>query len=96
MAILEAENKLATMRAELRERFLYGDLERLGGMDALRRFYQLQRDIRAKRIQAIEEQKQRRKAFVEACFTGGLILAGAIAVISILWMTVELINMGAG
>lgn len=95
MAILQAESKLATMRSELRERFLYGDLEPLGGLDALRRFYQLQRDIRAKRIKAIEDQQQRRKAFVEACFTGGLIFAGAIAVISILWMTVELISIGA-
>lgn len=65
MAILEAENKLATMRSELRERFLYGDLERLGGMDALRRFYQLQRDIKAKRLQAIEEQQARRQRFIE-------------------------------
>ena len=65
MAVLEAENKLATMRAELRERFLYGDLERLGGLDALRRFYQLQRDIRDKRIRAIEEQKIRRQNFIQ-------------------------------
>ena len=65
MAILEAENKLATMRSELRERFLYGDLERLGGMDALRRFYQLQREIKAKRIQAIEEQQARRQQLIE-------------------------------
>ena len=96
MAILQAEHKLREMRSELRERFLYGDLEPLGGLDALRRFYQLQRQIRESRIRELQDQQDRRKAFVEACFTGGLIIAGAIAVISILWMTVELINMGAG
>ena len=94
MAILEAENKLATMRSELRERFLYGDLERLGGMDALRRFYQLQRDIKAKRLQAIEDQQRRRKEMVETVVTGGLILMGATAVILIVWMAIELIGMG--
>ena len=94
MAILEAENKLATMRAELRERFLYGDLERLGGMDALRRFYQLQRDIKAKRLQAIEDQQRRRKEMLETVVTGGLIVMGATAVILILWMAIELISMG--
>lgn len=91
MAILEAENKLATMRAELRERFLYGDLERLGGMDALRRFYQLQREIKAKRIQAIEEQQARRRQLIETGTQITLATAVIAASIFLIYLTIQLI-----
>jgi hypothetical protein len=64
-------------------------------MDGLREFYNIRRQIREQRIKAIQDQLIRRRAFFEACFTGGLILAGSAGVISILWMAVELISMGA-
>ena len=91
MAILEAENKLATMRSELRERFLYGDLERLGGMDALRRFYQLQREIKAKRIQAIEEQQARRQQLIEMGVQITLATAVIATGIFLIYLMIQLI-----
>ena len=82
------------MEADIRHQFLYGGLCHLG-MDGLREFYSIRRRIREQRIKAIQDQRIRQRAFFEACFTGGLILAGVAAVISILWMTVELISRGA-
>ena len=81
------------MEAEIRHEFLYGGLCHLG-MDGLREFYSIRRRIREQRIKAIQDQRIQRQAFFEACFTVALIVGGAIAVISILWMAVELINMG--
>jgi hypothetical protein len=89
-----AKVKLREMEADIRHQFLYGGLCHLG-MDGLREFYNIRRKIREQRIKAIQDQLIRRRAFFEACFTGGLILAGAAGVISILWMAVELISMGA-
>jgi hypothetical protein len=89
-----AKVKMREMEAEIRHEFLYGGLCHLG-MDGLREFYNIRRKIREQRIKAIQDQRMRQQAFFEACFTGGLILAGAAAVIFILWMAVELISMGA-
>jgi len=88
-----AKVKMREMEAEIRHEFLYGGLCHLG-MDGLREFYSIRRRIREQRIKAIQDQLIRRRAFFEACFTGGLILAGLVGVISILWMAVELISMG--
>jgi len=89
-----AKVKMREMEADIRHQFLYGGLCHLG-MDGLREFYSIRRRIREQRIKAIQDQLIRRRAFFEACFTGGLILAGSAGVISILWMAVELISMGA-
>ena len=89
-----AKVKMREMEADIRHQFLYGGLCHLG-MDGLREFYNIRRRIREQRIRAIQDQLIRRRAFFEACFTGGLILAGSAGVISILWMAVELISMGA-
>ena len=89
-----AKVKMREMEADIRHQFLYGGLCHLG-MDGLREFYNIRRKIREQRIKAIQDQRMRQQAFFEACFTGGLILAGAAAVIFILWMAVELISMGA-
>ena len=88
-----AKVKMREMEAEIRHEFLYGGLCHLG-MDGLREFYNLRRQIREQRIKAIQDQLIRRREFVEHCFTGGLILLGSAAVIGILWMAVELISMG--
>ena len=88
-----AKVKMREMEAEIRHEFLYGGLCHLG-MDGLREFYNLRRQIREQRIKAIQDQLIRRREFMERCFTGGLILLGSAAVIGILWMAVELISMG--
>lgn len=91
MAMLEAEQKLKTMRAQLRERFLYGDLYYLGGMDALKRFYELQRQLRQRRIRMLQEQRARRQALIENLVQAGLI--GAVLLFGgwLLWVMVSLI-----
>jgi len=81
------------MEADIRHQFLYGGLCHLG-MDGLREFYSIRRKIREQRIKAIQDQRIRQRAFFEACFAGGLILAGAAAVITILWVTIQLISNG--
>jgi len=88
-----AKVKMREMEADIRHQFLYGGLCHLG-MDGLREFYNLRRQIREQRIKAIQDQLIRRREFVEHCFIGGLILLGSAAVIGILWMAVELISMG--
>ena len=88
-----AKVKMREMEAEIRHEFLYGGLCHLG-MDGLREFYNIRRKIREQRIKAIQDQRMRQQAFFEACFTGGLIIAGAAGVISILWMTIQLISNG--
>lgn len=88
-----AKVKMREQEAQIRHEFLYGGLCHLG-MDGLREFYNIRRQIREQRFRAIQEQRIRRQEFMEHCFTGGLILGGIVAVVSILWMTVELISMG--
>lgn len=88
-----AKVKMREMEAEIRHEFLYGGLCHLG-MDGLREFYSIRRRIREQRIKAIQDQRIRQRAFFEACFAVALITGGAIGVISILWMAVELISMG--
>lgn len=88
-----AKVKLREMEAEIRHQFLYGALCHLG-LDGYREFIQIRRGIRERRVRAIQEQAIRRRELVEHMFIGGLILAGAAAAVSILWMAVELISMG--
>ena len=88
-----AKVKMREMEAEIRHEFLYGSLCHLG-MDGLREFYNMRRQVREQRIKAIQNQAIRRREFMEHCFTGSLIFLGSAAVISILWMAVELISMG--
>ncbi|MEK9894816.1 MAG: hypothetical protein VW518_00135 [Burkholderiaceae bacterium] len=88
-----AKVKMREMEAEIRHEFLYGGLCHLG-MDGLKEFYNIRRQVRERRIKAIQDQRIQRQAFVEACVTVALVLAGSVAVIFILWMTVELISGG--
>ena len=89
-----AKVKMREMEADIRHQFLYGGLCHLG-MDGLREFYNIRRKIREQRIKASQDQRMRQQAFFEACFAGGLIIAGAAGVISILWITIQLISKGA-
>lgn len=88
-----AKIKIREMEAEIRHEFLYGGLCHLG-MDGLREFYNLRREIRERRIRLIQEQQIRRKEFFEACFAGGLITVGVATIMSIVWMAIEIISMG--
>ena len=88
-----AKVKMREMEADIRHQFLYGGLCHLG-MDGLREFYSIRRRIREQRIKAIQDQRICQRQFVEHCFLGGLILLGSAAVISIIWMAVEVISMG--
>ena len=89
-----AKVKMREMEAEIRHEFLYGGLCHLG-MDGLREFYNLRRQIREQRIRDLQEQAAQRQAFIEASFTVALILGGATTVIFILWLTIQIINTGA-
>ncbi len=89
-----AKVKMREMEAEIRHEFLYGGLCHLG-MDGLREFYNVRRQIREQRIKAIQDQRAQRQALIEASITVALVLGGATAVISILWMTIQLISTGA-
>ena len=88
-----AKVKMREMEAEIRHEFLYGGLCHLG-MDGLREFYNVRRQIREQRIKAIQDQRIRQRQFIEACFTGGLVLLGSMVVVFILWMFFEIILMG--
>ena len=88
-----AKVKMREMEAEIRHEFLYGGLCHLG-MDGLREFYNVRRQIREQRIKAIQDQAIRRREFIENCFTGGLILFGSGAVALILWLFIEILMMG--
>ena len=89
-----AKVKMREMEAEIRHEFLYGGLCHLG-MDGLREFYNVRRQIREQRIKAIQDQRAQRQTLIEASITVALVLGGATAVISILWMTIQVISMGA-
>ena len=89
-----AKVKMREMEAEIRHEFLYGGLCHLG-MDGLREFYNIRRQIREQRIKAIQDQRAQRRALIEASITVALVLGGATAVISILWMTIQVIS-GSG
>ena len=89
-----AKVKIREMEAEIRHEFLYGGLCHLG-MDGLKEFYNLRRQIREQRIRDLQEQAAQRQAFIEASFTVALILGGATTVLFILWLTIQIINTGA-
>jgi hypothetical protein len=85
-----AKVKIKEQEAEIRHAFLYGSLNHLG-MDGLKEFYQIRREIRAKRIKAIQDRKIAKEEFIENCITWGLasiVVAGAISVV---WLAIDLL-----
>lgn len=85
-----AKVKIKEQEAEIRHAFLYGSLNHFG-MDGLKEFYQIRREIRAKRIKAIQDRKIAREEFIENCITWGLasiVIAGAISVV---WLAIDLL-----
>jgi hypothetical protein len=59
-----ARVKIREMEAEIRHEFLYGGLNHLG-MDGLKEFYQMRRQIRERRIQMLQDQQIRRQQLIE-------------------------------
>lgn len=91
----EAEYKLRQHEQEIREMFVVGPWASLGGefggMDGYRKFCNMRREIRARRIKAKQDQEAAEKAFWD-----NLILwIGAITIIGVgggaIWAAVDLI-----
>ena len=79
----EAEYKLRQMETEIREMFVVGAWANLGGefggMDGYRKFCNMRREIRARRIKAKQEQEQRQQDFWDnlILWVGGTTIIGA-------------------
>lgn len=79
----EAEHKLRQMETEIREMFVVGAWANLGGefggMDGYRKFCNMRREIRARRIKAKQEQEQRQQDFWDnlILWVGGTTIIGA-------------------
>jgi hypothetical protein len=78
----EAECKLRQMEIEIREMFVVGDWASLpgefGGMDGYRKFCNMRREIRARRIKAKQDQADAEKAFWDnlILWIGGITILG--------------------
>lgn len=79
----EAEYKLRQMEAEIREMFVVGAWANLGGefggMDGYRKFCNMRREIRARRIKMKQEQEQAQQDFWDnlILWVGGTTIIGA-------------------
>lgn len=85
-----AKVKIKEMEAEIRHAFLYGSLNHLG-MDGLKEFYQIRREIRARRIKMIQDQKIARQEFIENCITWGLVSIVVIGALTVVWIAIDLL-----
>ena len=65
--IFEAENKLASLEAELKFEFLYGAFANLeggfGGMDGYKKFCEMRRKVRTDRLKAQQDQENAEAEF---------------------------------
>jgi hypothetical protein len=92
--MIVAKQKVKEMEEEIRHMFLYGDLQHLG-MDGLREFYQMRRNIKEEREKMIYEQARRRKEFFELIKMVGIIGFIVLAGGSIIWWMIDFtITMG--
>lgn len=85
-----AKVKIREMEAEIRHEFLYGGLNHLG-MDGLKEFYNLRRQIRERRIKALQDQKVRRQKFIEMSLYGVLIAIALGFAGLLIWTLIALI-----
>ena len=85
-----AKVKIREMEAEIRHEFLYGGLNHLG-MDGLKEFYNLRRQIRERRIKALQDQKVRRQKFIEMSLYGSLIAVALAFCGFLIWTLIALI-----
>ena len=85
-----AKVKIREMEAEIRHEFLYGGLNHLG-MDGLKEFYNLRRQIRERRIKMLQDQKVRRQKFIEMSLYGVLIAIALSFAGLLIWTLIALI-----
>jgi len=85
-----AKVKIREMEAEIRHEFLYGGLNHLG-MDGLKEFYNLRREIRERRIKMLQDQKVRRQKFIEMSLYGVLIAIALGFAGLLVWTLIALI-----
>jgi hypothetical protein len=85
-----AKVKIREMEAEIRHEFLYGGLNHLG-MDGLKEFYNLRRQIRERRIKMLQDQKVRRQKFIEMSLYGVLIAIALGFAGLLIWTLIALI-----
>jgi hypothetical protein len=85
-----AKVKIREMEAEIRHEFLYGGLNHLG-MDGLKEFYNLRRQIRERRIKMLQDQKVRRQKFIEMSLYGVLIAVALGFAGLLVWTLIALI-----
>jgi hypothetical protein len=91
----EAEYKLRQMETEIREMFVVGAWANLGGefggMDGYRKFCNMRREIRARRIKAKQDQEAAEKAFWDnlILWIGGITILGVGGMV--IWAAVDLI-----
>ena len=85
-----AKVKIREMEAEIRHEFLYGGLNHLG-MDGLKEFYNLRREIRERRIKMLQDQKVRRQKFIEMSLYGVLIAIALGFAGLLIWTLIALI-----
>jgi len=94
--VFEAEQKLASMEADIKFMFLYGELSDMtpahyGGMDGYRKFCEMRRKIRADRIKMKQDQENMQAEFwYKVKMWGG---GSAIVVVGLLimYMAIEFI-----
>ena len=85
-----ARVKMREMEAEIRHEFLYGGLNHLG-MDGLKEFYQMRRQIRERRIKMLQDQKIRRQQFIEMSIQIALASSIIGAGIFLIYIMIQLI-----
>jgi hypothetical protein len=96
--LMIAKQKVKQMEDELREMFLYGNLQSLG-MEGLREFYQMRREIKEKREKMVYEQMRRRKAFFHTTkqfILITIVLSIGFAILYQIFNTVYLLGSAAG
>lgn len=84
--ILTMQVKLQQMEVDIREMFIYGELQHLG-MEGYSQFIQLRREVREKRERMVRDQARRRKRFIENAFWGTLLaITLAFAIKFFVWI----------
>ena len=85
-----ARVKVREQQSEIRNEFLYDGLCHLG-MDGLKEFYQMRRQIREQRIKMLQDQKIRRQQFIEMSIQIALASAIIGAGIFLIYIMIQLI-----
>lgn len=84
--IFAMQVRLQQMEIDIREMFIYGELQHLG-MEGYSNFIQLRREVREKREKMIRDQARRRKRFIENVFWGTLLtITLIVAVKFFVWL----------